>query len=107
MFSKALQILNKRVCVFLDRLDEVDNDDRVEFHRFLKDLLHAEPEIKLCVSSRPEVELEDILKRVLPKLRLQDLNRDDISVTVKDFLKDFSLSDTGVQTSNKQFVRRS
>ncbi|EGO58435.1 hypothetical protein NEUTE1DRAFT_101267 [Neurospora tetrasperma FGSC 2508] len=106
VLSKALHILNKRVCVFLDGLDEIDSDDRVEFNRVLKDLLQAEPEIKLCVASRPEVQLEAILKRVLPKLRLQDLNRDDISATVRDFLKDFSLSDTtGVQTSNKEAIR--
>ncbi|KAK3504298.1 hypothetical protein B0T13DRAFT_492428 [Neurospora crassa] len=105
VLSKELHLLNKRVCVFLDGLDEIDSDDRVEFHRVLKDLLQAEPEIKLCVASRPEVQLEAMLKRVLPKLRLQDLNRDDISATVRDFLKDFSLSDTGVQTSNKEAIR--
>ncbi|KHE81740.1 hypothetical protein GE21DRAFT_1310971 [Neurospora crassa] len=105
VLSKALHILNKRVCVFLDGLDEIDSDDRVEFHRVLKDLLQAEPEIKLCVASRPDVQLEAILKRVLPKLRLQDLNRDDISATIRDFLEDFSLSDTGAQTSNKEAIR--
>ncbi|ESA43457.1 uncharacterized protein NCU08537 [Neurospora crassa OR74A] len=105
VLSKALHILNKRVCVFLDGLDEIDSDDRVEFHRVLKDLLQAEPEIKLCVASRPEVQLEVILKRVLPKLRLEDLNRDDISATVRDFLEDFSLFDTGVQTSDKEAIR--
>ncbi|KAK3386361.1 hypothetical protein B0T20DRAFT_457643 [Sordaria brevicollis] len=101
----ALHILNGRVCIFLDGLDEVDHEDRVEFHRFIKESLHVEPGIKIYVASRPDVPLEKIVGRVCSKLRLQELTRDDISVTVRDFLSDFSLSDAGSQYTSKDVIR--
>lgn len=57
----AIQILNKRVCIFFDGLDEIDGEDRVEFHRFIRDLLQGLPEIKMCVASRPEVPVERVV----------------------------------------------
>ncbi|KAK3948825.1 hypothetical protein QBC32DRAFT_48985 [Pseudoneurospora amorphoporcata] len=101
---EAIRNLDKRICIFLNGLDEVDGEDRVEFHRFIKDLLQAQPEIKLCVASRPEVPLERIAGRVCPKFRLQDLTRIDISMAVRDFLRDFSLSDTGINANKNEAI---
>lgn len=101
----AIQIFDKRVCIFLDGLDEIDGEDRVEFHRFIKGLVQGLPRLKLCVSSRPEVQIERVVGRVVPKLRLQDLTKEDISVTVRDFLSDFTLSDTRNDTKKNEEIR--
>lgn len=105
VLSRALHILDKRVCIFLDGLDEIDDEDRVEFHRFVKDLLQAQPEINLCLASRPEVPLDRIMGGEFRKPRLQDLTREDVSVTVRNFLSDFSLSGTGSNANNNEAIR--
>jgi len=72
-------------CLFIDGLDEVEYEEgQVELVRIL-DKFRCQPNVKLCVSSRPEPMLKESLK-TYPKLRLQDLTHDDIRQYVTDAL---------------------
>ena len=82
---KVLAIRPYPSCLFIDGLDEVDpNEGQVELIKLLE-TLRAQPNVKLCVSSRPEPILQDSLK-FYPKLRLQDLTEEDIRQMVEDDL---------------------
>ncbi|OAL53429.1 hypothetical protein IQ07DRAFT_360507 [Pyrenochaeta sp. DS3sAY3a] len=70
-----------RFCFFIDGLDEFIGDYRDSI-AFIKDLA-ANEHIKVIVSSRPIPDCVEAFKD-LPKLRLEDLNRDDISLYVND-----------------------
>lgn len=70
-------------CLFIDGLDEVDlSEGQAELIRVLENI-RALTNVKLCLSSRPEPMLQESLK-MYPKLRLQDLNREDIRQLVED-----------------------
>ena len=74
------------VCIFIDGLDEIgpENDpyDLLDTIMKLKDL----PNVKLCVSSRPE-RVFQLALGAFPKLRLQDLTASDISIYTTSFLR--------------------
>ncbi|KAF3928117.1 hypothetical protein AA313_de0203723 [Arthrobotrys entomopaga] len=67
-----------RICLFIDGLDEFAGDDhqRIQFLDILKES-SAEPNIKICVSSRPWEIFKDAFNHC-PQLRLEDLTREDI-----------------------------
>ncbi|KAK0716566.1 hypothetical protein B0T21DRAFT_63794 [Apiosordaria backusii] len=77
------------VCVFLDALDEmVDSEPKYDHFWLLArvDELSQIPNVKICVSSRPET----ILHRHLdgrPSFRIQDLTRKDIESYARDELQ--------------------
>lgn len=77
-----------RFCIFIDGLDEFEDphddlDNLVDHLNHLQDL----DNVKVCVSSRPELELVNRLRR-LKHLRLQDLNYGDIKKFVhQSFVK--------------------
>ncbi|KAI1132889.1 hypothetical protein F5Y10DRAFT_291840 [Nemania abortiva] len=79
-------------CVFIDGLDEFlgDYDKLINLIFKLKDL----PNIKLCVSSRPEVRLTSRLAKC-ERLNLEDLNRSDITQHVEQRLSG-TITDTSL-----------
>lgn len=84
VFEKTVKLCGK-LCIFIDGLDEYSGD-LVEATQFLN-LTKPNPNIKICVSSRPEAEIYKILgtQPLLPMLQTQDLTRWDINnyVTAK------------------------
>ena len=74
-----------RYCFFIDGLDEFDGDF-LELGAFLR-TVSSRPNAKVCISSRPLQDFEHQFGEV-PKLRLQDLTIDDISLYVRDNLGD-------------------
>lgn len=79
----ALSTLCVPCCIFIDGLDEFlgDYDHLLDV---ISNLQHLK-NVKVCVSSRPEVQLRNRLDDC-KQLRLQDLNYHDISVFVKQRL---------------------
>ena len=71
------------VCLFIDGLDEFVGDEDLLLETLR--LLSGTPQTHVCVSSRPEqIFLQGFTQS--PRLRLQDLNHQDIEKTVKDRL---------------------
>ncbi|KAF8852658.1 hypothetical protein BDZ45DRAFT_763263 [Acephala macrosclerotiorum] len=76
-------------CLFIDGLDEVEHTEgQAELVRILDMFRCQAPNVKLCVSSRPEPTLHEFFKPY-PKLRLQDLTKEDIRRYVTDVLGPF------------------
>ncbi|KAI6438211.1 hypothetical protein MCOR22_008771 [Pyricularia oryzae] len=74
------------ICVFIDGLDEVPVQQKLwEQVWMLAEFDKAS--VKLCVSSRPELRFENVL-REYPRLRLQDLTHDDLQTFAKTALVD-------------------
>ena len=85
----ALTIASRPLCIFLDGLDEFDEEEGSD--KILKIVdrlitLNIGVPLKVCVSSRPEPELRTKLER-FPNLRLQNLTRRDIEVYANDILQ--------------------
>ena len=78
-FWDIIALVNKPICVFLDGLDEMAEDER-ELVTFVNRLGET-PDVKLCVSSRPCVVFINAF-RACPRLRLQDLTHNDIRTYV-------------------------
>lgn len=76
-FEKLMQVTtgSHKFCFFIDGLDEFDGDhaEIVAFFKHIATFPHA----KLCVSSRPLLVFQQEFA-AFPKLRLQDLTRDDM-----------------------------
>lgn len=70
------------LCLFIDGLDEYEGDlqDLIETVQYLSRL-----KIKICVASRPWNVFEETFGKS-PHLRMQDLNKPDIEVYVRDHL---------------------
>ena len=87
MLMFAVQSVNslENMCIFVDGIDEFDQDEDaqqlLDFIKLLADL----PKIKLCLSSRPEIQIERFLSQY-SKLRLQDLTAKDMESCIKDRL---------------------
>ena len=73
-----------RVCIFVDDLDEFEGPFRLLIG-YLKSLADGE-RVKICLGSRPEVELKHTLTAT-PSIRMQEYNISTIRAYVKD---DFS-----------------
>lgn len=79
----ALRHARTPICLFLDGLDECrDGEDLVEFVEELAGMAR----LKICVSSRPEQLYVDTFSDK-PKLRVQDLNRNDIYTVINEKFK--------------------
>ena len=79
-----------QICVFLDGLDEIVNDEIDELLDLIDELL-ALRTVKLCVSSRPELVFANRLA-AYASLRMQDVTRPDIERYCKDKLGDLTES---------------
>ena len=73
------------ICIFLDGVDEFDQDEDVQHLLDLIESLANCQEVKFCVSSRPEAYLEKRLSKY-EKLRLQDLTVKDMEHCIKHSL---------------------
>ena len=80
-----------QICVFLDGLDEIVNDEVDELLDLVDELL-ALRTVKLCVSSRPELVFANRLA-AHASLRVQDVKRPDIERYCKDKLGDLTESE--------------
>lgn len=71
---EAFSASDKAVCIFLDGVDEAEDQDAIIA---LVKRLNALPQVRICLSSRPEPLLLNSLRQY-PKLYMQDLSGPDI-----------------------------
>jgi hypothetical protein len=87
LVSKVFSTFNGRIAFFLDGLDEfADRDEDVNVLLALLQSLTKSSSVKVCLSSRPERQLELELGH-LPQLRLQDMTSRDMSQYISDRLR--------------------
>jgi hypothetical protein len=79
--QKAIPV---KMCWFIDGLDEYEGDHE-EISELFRTAVTSNPNIKICISSRPLLAFEDAF-RSCPGLRLQDLTLRDINDYVGDKL---------------------
>jgi len=90
---QVISISTQSLCIFLDGLDEIDRQEGPFYLTELIERLQSKSTAKLCISSRPEIPLQEAFNKY-PKLRLQDLTKADISSFVADSLqRDFHFWD--------------
>lgn len=79
----------KKICLFIDGLDEFDGDHEtiISFFRDLGRGKHS-GSIKMCLSSRPWAVFEEAFGHSVPHLRLQDLTYDDMHRYTRDRLRE-------------------
>jgi hypothetical protein len=87
------------ICFFIDGLDEHDGDymDLVDI------LLQSTPNIKTCLSSRPEPAFVHRLQK-FPSIRMQDLNQMDIELLVRQKLNPWLTSFIGDVTRRAEGI---
>ncbi len=73
----VLSASSNPIFLFLDGLDEIAQEEQHKTLEFLDKLCSHVPQLRVCVSSRPEPIFQKRLGN-LPALRLQDLTREDI-----------------------------
>ncbi|KAF5234721.1 hypothetical protein FANTH_12073 [Fusarium anthophilum] len=80
LLRQILETESHAVCVFVDGLDEVANDDGLDkLTQEIEEVLQF-PGIKICVSSRPEASVVKWLERLnTPSILLEDLTRPEMS----------------------------
>lgn len=84
----TIEQYNRPICLFLDGLDEVSFDDGVV--RLIETIhgLGTIPNVKVCVSSRPEYLIEKHLGHGrYPFIRLQDLTNQDLRTYAESHIK--------------------
>ena len=86
LLVKAISRSKRRVCMFLDGLDEIDRKEGPFPLVKLVETLESKTNAKLCLSSRPEAEFQDAFG-TRRRLRLEDLTRKDIGGYVKDYFQ--------------------
>jgi hypothetical protein len=84
-FTRLLQRPNLKICLFVDGLDEFDGEHS-DIAELFQSIL-ASSSVKACLSSRPLVTFEHSFA-TCPRLRLQDLTYEDISLYVREKLED-------------------
>ncbi|KAK6079567.1 hypothetical protein SCUP234_05736 [Seiridium cupressi] len=102
--KQAVTLLGRRVCVFVDGLDEAEKlqgDASSVLH--LVEFLRTMTGSKLCVSSRPEPVFEKSLQ-YYPHMRLQDLTYNDIQTFTSNQI--FSVRWSYSEYERKELVRR-
>ncbi|OBT87619.1 hypothetical protein VE02_02732 [Pseudogymnoascus sp. 03VT05] len=83
-FNNLCKVDLGKVCLFIDGLDECTGNDR-ETIKILRSIIQKSADIKICVSSRPEIVFMDQFNNN-PKLRLQALTSDGIKLYVSGIL---------------------
>lgn len=87
MLEFAIESVNRtsHICIFVDGIDEFDQDEDVQhLLDYIKKLAES-PRTKFCLSSRPELHVERCLSQY-SKLRLQDLTAKDMEICIRDRL---------------------
>lgn len=101
-FLHSVDLLNCHLCIFLDGLDEFDQDDDVDkLLNLLNDILKS-GKAKICASSRPE---HYIAKRMAgyKQLRLQDLTASDMEICIRRTLEETRARCRPASISNRYF----
>ncbi|KAF2873979.1 hypothetical protein BDV95DRAFT_319043 [Massariosphaeria phaeospora] len=102
-FLHALDMIAKPVCIFIDGLDEIDQqefDGSIGLLNLI-DNIAAHPNVKLCLGSREEGVFIDKLS-AWHRLRLQDLTNSDIRKHVDETLINIEPSPVGRPLSEKE-----
>jgi hypothetical protein len=75
----AAALPSRKICLFIDGLDEFDGDHSAII-RLFRDLGHLQggTAVKICLSSRPWAVFERAFQLSVPHLRLQDLTHNDM-----------------------------
>ncbi|KAJ5735613.1 uncharacterized protein N7483_000738 [Penicillium malachiteum] len=85
LFMKS-SLPKMKFCLFIDGLDEFEEDHR-ELISFFKELgLHGN--VKICLSSRPWTTIEEAFQRVGPNVKLQDITKNDLHQYATDRLRE-------------------
>jgi len=87
LLRTLLRRMSRPVCIFVDGLDEFDQGDNIEELLDLTQELSMTINVKVCVSSRPEIYLEKRLSQYR-QVRLQDLTAQDIEICIREKLED-------------------
>lgn len=83
-----------RLCIFIDGLDEVCNADGIDKLTELITEFLKHPNVKICVSSRPEKTVTTWLEdHTAPRIRLEDLTRPEMTRFALKELKTFLVSE--------------
>ncbi|KIW32255.1 uncharacterized protein PV07_03815 [Cladophialophora immunda] len=86
LLQLIVHAVDQRFCFFLDGLDEFQDDvDGTEAIRSLQDVLNGQNRIKMCISSRPQINLRELYQGC-PNLVMQNLTKADIRRYVEDKL---------------------
>ncbi|KAL8875550.1 MAG: hypothetical protein Q9198_006109, partial [Flavoplaca austrocitrina] len=83
---RSIEKLNRPLCIFLDGLDEFDQDNDVDQLLNLVEDISRSKMTKICVSSRPEHYIEKRLSGY-KQLRLQDLTARDMTACIRTALE--------------------
>lgn len=91
----SIQSIEQPLCIIIDGLDEIDRADPAEAYNLLRLIsdLRSIPNVKLCVSSRPEPLFERNFSQC-SHLRVQDLTAHDIRKYVADSISNLNSSDS-------------
>lgn len=83
LLSSTLKSLSRPICILLDGIDELDEDEEelLDIIEFLRE----DKNLKLCIASRPLRSFENRFGGC-PRLRLQDLTRNDLRLFVTETL---------------------
>lgn len=76
LFGTLVEETRASTCIFIDGIDEADSEEQLSILSFVGSLATL-PNVKVCVSSRPEPLLPQRLEQY-PQLRVQDLTVQDI-----------------------------
>ena len=88
LFRTVVDNLSCSVCIFLDGLDEFNEDDDIETLLDLLENLAANNRLKFCLSSRPEIAFESRLSQH-KQVQLQNLTHNDMELYIQDKLQKF------------------
>ncbi|KAF7507899.1 hypothetical protein GJ744_009933 [Endocarpon pusillum] len=89
LLNSVLRLHRQPICLFIDGLDEIDaQENPLDLVEIIQGISAGDKVLKLCISSRPEPVWNASLNN-LPSLRLQDLTRQDMSVTAKGLLNKY------------------
>ncbi|KAF5725091.1 hypothetical protein FMUND_185 [Fusarium mundagurra] len=104
LLHQILETKSHAICVFVDGLDEVANDDGLDkLTREIEEVLQF-PGIKICVSSRPEASVIKWLERLrISSILLEDLTRPEMSSYVHKGL-DPLLSSKKLSVATHQYL---
>ena len=86
ILREAITLTVRSLCIFIDGLDEFDQDDDIDLLLDLVENLSASVKVKICMSSRPENYLIKRLSRYR-QLKLQDLTTEYIHICIRDGLE--------------------
>ena len=102
LLRKSIALTANSLCIFVDGLDEFDQDDSVDSLIDIVEDLSAYAKVKVCVSSRPE---NYLVKRFFPhrQIKLQGLTAEDIEICIRDGLKNARLQCRQAQFTEERF----